>query len=211
MPEVGKIMVRFRKDENPREFKLYYSQKEKFYIKNVPADFVRLTEFVSSHHSTEDGIRNHLNECIKIFQEKLKTERDVILYRISASAYLTMNEIDENHYSGQKRGVSKRISDLGGSSPKCCFGIEYKKCKEIDEGGKKYYPYKQSGTLGFEMRVEKSWSVIEWTPEREAFFEGLYKSMENLVEKISVFFSDDDEKVLTLIDSAGGSIKLIQA
>ena len=100
MPKVGKIEIKFRKDEPCCYFDLYYSQKEKFYIKGIPVDFVRLTEFVSSGHSTEESLRTHLRECLQIYQEKLKTERDVILYKIFASSLLRMNEVNENHFVG---------------------------------------------------------------------------------------------------------------
>jgi len=210
MPKVGKITIRFHKDEQLREFDLHYSQKEKFHIKNVPHEFVRLTEFISSGYATEEGLRDRLHECVHDYQEKLKTERDVILYKICASTHLTSNITGEGNYSGQKKGVSKRISGMGYGVPVCSFGVEYKKCKEIDEGGKKYFPYKEDGTLGYEMRVEKSWSVIDWTPERESFFLSMYDNMENMIQKISLFFGDDDERVLSLIDAAHGNLKLIQ-
>ena len=211
MPKVGKIEIKFRKDEPCCYFDLYYSHKEKFYIKGIPVDFVRLPELVSSGHSTEESLRTHLRECLQIYQEELNTERDVSLYKISASSFLRMNEVNENHFVGDKEGVSKRISDIGGGVPKCCFGIEYNKCKEIDKGGKKYYPYKQSGALGYEMRVEKSWNIIEWTPEREEFFKSMYSNMENFIAKLSLFFTNDDEDVIKRIDSSGGNLKLIQA
>ena len=209
MPKVGNIRVSFRKDENPHFFDLFYNQKNKFHIKNVPQHFQKLTEFVSEGYSTEESLKDTLNKCVIEYREKLKTERDVILYKISASSELRMNKVGEGHYSGIKKGISTKISDIGGGGPDCSIGFDYKKCKEIDEGGKKYYPYKDDGTLGYEMRVEKSWNIIEWTSEREDFFAGLYKSMGTMLEKISEFFSNDDEKVLERIDSFGEGTKLL--
>lgn len=205
MPKVGKIEVRFRDDEKIQQFDLWYSQKEKFFIKGLPQQFLKLLDFCSFGYPTEEALKNDLRDAVKKYKELLKIERKVILYRIAATAELTSNKTGEGTYSGNKREISNKFSSMGFGVPNCSLGIEYVIAKEVDEGGKKYFPYREDGSLSYDMKIAKNvWGIIDWTPEREQFFQSIYGAMQELVIKLSSIFLEDDEKVAQLIDTSSG-------
>ena len=209
MPKVGKIEVIFNKNSGKKVYDLWYSQTDNFHLKGLPSDFIELTGFQPDCWQTEASLRDNLRLSVEKYQKLLSTERKVIIFRVCASTELTMNKVREGNYSGYKHGISRKISSFGFGSPDYAVGIEYRLYKEIDNGGKKYYPLLENGGTGLERIITSDQSIIEWTEERELFFKGVYASMQSLVLKLAQFFTDDLDKTVARIDSVGGNAKLL--
>lgn len=201
MPKVGKIKVVIP-GHLGREYSLYYSQKTKFYITEIPADFINLTDFITERYETEASLKDNLMRCVRLAKEKLLTERKVIVFNIAASTHLTCVKEGEGHYSGQLPGISERISKMSFGPPLCTFGVEYYIYTEFNDGVQKaYHQINPDGSAGQSRRVTDNFTVIDWSEQREAFFESIYQNMAETLQKLSAFFfTDHITSVLDAID-----------
>ena len=114
----------------------------------------------------------------------------------------------EGHYSGIISGVSSKFDSFGHGAETCSFGITYEVMMEIDHTSiKKYHSIKRDGSLGYEREKRMREQVMDWTEDREQFFENLYNSMRLMVLQISKFIDMDSDNASLLIDS---KVKLLQ-
>jgi len=209
MPKVGKIRT-IIPGHTVRDYSLYYSQKQKFYITDIPEDFTKLSEFIDQSYETEQLLRDNLERCIRIAKEKLLCQRKVIAFRVAASHHLRLNPSGENAYSGTLPGISDKIAGFNTHGiPRCAFGVEYLVLYEYNDGVKiEYRQVNADGSLGYSLRVDqREYTIIDYTADREAFFLSIYDNMAGIVLKLSqFFFSRDLEAVLHGIDNKQLSI-----
>lgn len=200
--KVGNIKIRIRKDEMEQSYALHYSQKDKFSIKGLPTELLRLSGFEPTHFPTENELVSQLEAAIRKYNELKKTERKVIMFKVGASTLLRMNKVSQGHYQGIKRGVSENIGDINFANG-AGIGIEFKIAIEFDEGIKQYFELEESGLPSkYPVRFSRDeWMIIDYSLEREEFFNSIINSMQEMVFKLSQFFGGDTEKVANLIDS----------
>ena len=89
------------------------------------------------------------------------------------------------------------------------FGFSYNICIEISSNITEYFSVGENDTPELpKYRISNNtWKVIEWTPEREKFFEDLKASLLQLTRGVSAFFGQPD--LLELMDTHG--IKMLEA
>ncbi len=200
--KVGNIKVRIRQDEPEQSYALHYTQKDKFAVKGLPIEFLRLSGFEPSYFPTENQLITDLQEAIRKYNALKKTERKVIMFKVVASALLRMNKINQGHYEGLKRGVSENIGNLQVSNG---AGIEigFKVAIEVDQGKKEYFELDDDGLPSkYQMRFSNNeWTIIDYSLEREQFFNSITDSLQEMVYKLSQFFGGDNESVANLIDA----------
>ncbi len=214
MPKVGKVPAVFDKDKYYNTIDLYYNQKEKFHVKDLPEDFCKITDFVPSRWATEEQISGALRMAIIKYNEAKTAQRKVIVYEIKSSSMLRLNKTGDRHgsYSGTKPGISPIIGSSQYNTLDATVEFEYQIMLEINQGGLRYYKYELNGDIGFEVtHVSQSThkQIVEWTAERELFFESINTSLSTLLQRFSSFFSGDKDQVLLKIDQAAGDIKLL--
>ncbi len=214
MPKIGKVTANFT--GYAESFDLWYSQKEKFHVKGLPAHFLKTMydDFQPFGFETESDIQNTLFHKVDEYKKITKNTRRVIMYKIVASLLLTSNKESEGCFSGKKSGISSRIAGGNFGMQDAEIGISYKIAEEVTMGSIKYYPLKEDGTLEFAMRLghgNDGWSIMEYTPERELFFKNVYDRMQTLLYGLSAFFSSNDDEVIKKIDSSGGQFLLNDA
>lgn len=202
MPKVGKITVQIPGRER-KDYDLYYSQKDRFCIKGIPDDFIMLTGFRPEGYTTEAILWETLHVAIQTAREKLKSQRKVIVFKIAAATHLRMVKVGDGEYQGYRLGISKDIDEMPFGVPMCSMGLEYHIYIEVNDGIKKeYHTITGSDSFGRINGISSLFTIIDWTQEREDFFESIYESMSGLLRKLSTFFfSRDLETVLKAIDS----------
>lgn len=209
MPKVGRVNLNFT--GSTAVFELWYDQTRKFYLKGLPADFTQvMEEELPAGFDTEDDLRNTLLAMVETYKERTKQRRRVLMFKVTGSAKLTMHYNGDGSYTGRKKGVSERIARADFGSEDAEIGVTYKIADEITRGAgvKKYYPLKEDDTPGSPMNLggqsgTGAWNVIDWTPEAEEFFSGIYQGMQQLLFKMSAFFSGDEHELAAKIASAG--------
>lgn len=205
MPRVSKVDLKYD-SKYGKTHDIWYTQKKKFEIRDLPSELLKLTDFHPSHYATEKSlVKDARKACIK-YRELKTTERKVILYRCNASSHLTMNCVKHGrHYNGMLPGVSENIKGFNHSSgiPLSTIGITYKICKVVDDGADPEY-YKldhETGEIHGSKFKPNGYQEIEYTEERHQFFINIVESMKKMVKEMSRFFDADPEKAIKLIEN----------
>lgn len=202
MPKVSKIKL-YLKYEWGEDYEIHYNAKgaPKFSVKGMPEDFTQVTDVYTYGFDTESDLDREIQRAVFKYRELKKTQRKVIVYKASASAELTMHrDKGEGSYCGHLPGVSKKLDSFGSGSEIASFGISYRVMMEVDHTNKKqYHPIKNDGTLGHSKTIGHREQVMDWTEEREVFFENIYSSMREMVVKMSKFIDQDAETAALLI------------
>lgn len=204
MPKVGTIETRFR-TKHPEKFEVWYG-KQMFYIKGLPDEFITVTGFRNWGYPSEAELCSALWPAAQLYMELKTTERKVILFYVAASAQLRMKRVGEGSYQGQNERVSRKVKDMGFQIPECSIGLEYLICKEVTKGSPKYFSLNDDDTIRHEHSHPQKFTVIEWTEHRELFFENTYNAMQELLIKMSEFFTKDEAELTALMDKSAGNI-----
>ncbi|NBC24677.1 MAG: hypothetical protein GVX78_03580 [Bacteroidetes bacterium] len=205
MPRVGKVNLRY-KEKHGTEHTIWYTQKKKFEIRDLPDEIISMTDFYPSRYATEEALIKDARAACRKYRELIKTRRRVILYKCNASAALRMNKVGHGHYSGTLKGVSKKIRDFNSHSmPLASIGIEWKVCDVVDDGASQEYFEVTDIDTGevsqFSFRKAREYQVMEFTQERYEFFQGILKAMQGMVRDLSNFFGADPEKAALMIEN----------
>lgn len=206
MPKVGKINVTYNSEDKPEVFDIYYNAKERFHVKGLSHDFLKLIEFRDFGYDKEQDLRDTMFWACKKYRELKTAQRKVIIFWLAAGSIFTMNHLGDEHYSGKKKGISEKIGSLGHGIPQASVGIEYWICTETTEGAdKKYHRLKDDGSIRYAIDEGKlrSATIMEWSAEREAFFLGMYNRMQDMVYSLSKFISLDEPDMLSMVDKQG--------
>ena len=210
MPKVGKMSLRWDRNDHAIDYNIWYSQKLNFEIRELPHDFLALTDLKTWGYEKESDLRENVLVCFHKYIILKKTERKVILYNLSATTKIRMNRVGDGHYQGTRSGIDDKLfMDLPTHNNNSGFSIGYMIAMEVDEGGKEYHKINDDGSVSsFTERLtrDEKKCVIAYTPEREQFFKDIEESVYQLVCKVSEFFSNQ-EKLLGFIDSG---LKLIK-
>ena len=209
MPKIGKEYVTVR--DKYIEVEIWYGRKDGFYYKGLPEDLYNITQFGSRKYESESELKNHLLYMLTDYHEKIKQTRKVIVYCLYGSTKLIMNKAPNGGWTGRVQGVSTDIvtPGFGSDAPDYMFGFSYNICIEISSNITEYFSVGENDTPELpKYRISNNtWKVIEWTPEREKFFEDLKANLLQLTRGVSAFFGQPD--LLELMDTHG--IKMLGA
>jgi hypothetical protein len=210
MPKVGSLS--FRVDtEYPVKYDIYYSQSKQFEIRGLSSDFVGSTGVQTCYYPTESILNDTIYKAIMKYRELKTKSRLVIAYSFHASTELRMNKVGAGSYVGNLPGVSRKIKEFqvhGGNCP-FAIGLFYSIYMEVDDGKKLYY--KVNNNLEMNKNSEVSvydCTIIEYSPERLGFFQGIVESLKSAVVATSRFADLEGEEAQDLIDS-GQMTKLL--
>ncbi len=203
MPKIGFLSLNYE-GERSTQHEIWYSRKQLFYIKGLSAEFLGLAKVRSMGYETEhDLISAMRTACIK-YRELKKKSKKVILYKCQASLELRMEDLGNSRgYQGLLPGISKNIRSFGGFPPFASIGFEYEVAKLVDDGvNKEYYQVNSvTGETGQYSHGGHGWQEIDYTKEREEFFESIISAMKNMVVSLSKFFGSDSEKAALFIEN----------
>lgn len=210
MAKVSKIKLKI-KNHYGEDYEVHYNAKglPMFSVKGLPDDFKIITGVHPFGFNTEAELERAIVSAVEEYKRLKQVQRKVIVYSASASAELTMKKVEgtDNHYFGTLSGISKKLDRTPPQSERACFGISYSVMMEIDQINKKeYYPIKSDGSLGYGKLLDSKQQVMDWSEERERFFENIYTSMRAMVLKMSNFIDQDPEEIAQLIS---GNQKLL--
>lgn len=206
MPKVGKINVTYNSKDKPDVFDVYYNSTEHFHVKGLLGDFLELTKFIPFGHATEYDLKQAMRIACDKYRELKTNQRKVIVLKVAASTNFTMNQVSDREYKGIKKGISEKIEGFGFGSLQSAIGFEYLICMETKEGNDvKYNRLNSDGSLYGELgwaKLKKA-TIIPWSEEGEAFFDGMYKAMQEMVYSLSKFIGQDEPAMLAMIQKQG--------
>lgn len=202
MAKVSRIQL-YLKSEYGEYYEVHYNAKgaHNFSVKGLPDDFHRVTDIMPFGYPTEAELQNAISRGVLQYKDFKQAQRKVIVYKASATAELTMHKENSNgDYRGNLNGISRKLDSFGHGSEVASFGITYRVMMEIDRTNKKQYHHiNEDGSLGFSKNITTREQVMDWSEEREAFFENIYSSMREMVLKMSKFIDQDADAVALLI------------
>lgn len=162
----------------------YRSSDRKFKINIHP----KVAEAIGLHcvsAETEKACDEHFAEAMLKYLSLKKKEDKVILYRIDLEAKIKDARgkvVYERGHFVDDRGVK--------------ISFDYMVANRFRYGGNVVY---------HNAKGEKVWlggeSVMDWTPEREAFFAGLQTQLETAILRADKFFSKKSQALAKLIDA----------
>lgn len=208
MPKIGKD--NFCIKGQYVEVEIWYTQKTGFYYKNLPEEVSVLTEFGRRRYNNEGDMKTHLLCSLTEYHDKVASRRKVIAYHLYGSAEMIMNRMDGeyNGYCGIKPGVSAHFDHPSGGAD-YMFGFDFHILFEVTAQYTEYFCIMADGTPGHSFRKspDRYCIVIDWTAEREQFFNDLKDKLQQLIYGISAFF--DQPNLLELMDTHG--IKMLES
>lgn len=216
MPKITTHSLKF-KDEY-KTFDVWYNSKDGFYYKNFPDSMWKFVQSASSGdcpskvQETEQGLRSATQKMLDLYYELTKTERHIIILRLSFSVAIYMNKMERDSgrgYSGYKPWAQQHHDFIISQSHGLDHGIafEYQTGIEIEGKNKYFYPTRQDETgaiihreaYGSRITGEdkhRKAIVLDYSLELETFLKGVAEQMEALAAKMLNFFSDKDRILL---------------
>lgn len=206
MPKLKKVQFYCRTKRAPGitfEVQVSVSQDGMFYCSSaeIPARIRELQappldDSTILQSNTLAGLRGSVEELISHFEQILMDQgkEKVILYRILLQGDLTPD------LGGSEEG-SRRHRDL---DRECELGLGLDWCvvwKHRILSRVEYKPLRGSRRIEEYKRKE-----MVWSPEREAWFQGLEESIRSLLLRVDGFFSERDPLQLAEFIDSGGSL-----
>lgn len=208
MPKIGKD--NFRIKGQYVEVEIWYTQKTGFYYKKLPEEVSDLTEFGHRRYTNEGEMKTHLLCCLTDYHNKIASKRKVIAYHLYGSAEMVMKRMEGeyNGYCGIKPGVSPHFDHPSGGVD-YMFGFDFHVLFEVTAQKTEYFRIMADGTPGghFRKSPDRFCIIIDWTAEREQFFNDLKDKLQQLIYGVSAFF--DQPNLLELMDTYG--IKMLDS
>ncbi len=202
MPKVSTLQLSINGEQ--KMFPVHYSKNEKFTLKDFPADILKVAGVTDNEElcerrrnlfPTEADLKSWYDEVLQLLHEKQKTTRKVIVYSINATQALFANYIlEEDGYArlDVKPGFTQELinqtfnSDFGEACQGIWkLGINFRIMFEQNFDGLKYFHCNPDGTIGNQNTVNGIKDiVIDYTPEREVFFQQVRQAMSDMLLKI---------------------------
>jgi len=201
MPKIKTITHTF--GDKRLELDIWYNDKNQFYIKGgLPLWALNVlgSEIVTELYSSPDN----LDYAVRLFGENytnaIKTKKKVIVYNINFGT----NTIESLNLIGTKYNPSFGYRFKGHG-----FGFNYHICiqhtieskRVIKELVPEFFTRGDLVESHHVYSVQYDEVVIDWTPEREQFFNDLKESTLIFCNKIKNFFGENDDEKLKAIDS----------
>jgi hypothetical protein len=195
---------------------IYYNAKHKFHIPKIDPEITRSTGLKVFGYSTEADLKKALVDAIAEYHRIKTTKKKVIVYKICATASITMNPSKTEYgksWDGTKPWAKgKKIGEIRTdflSFDGYAFGIAYDVYFRVDGRETKYYGTDNSKLphgwhtdpeLGREVSIDHDCLEVEWTIEREKAFQGICDALEKMAERACNVLSDT-QKTISLLES----------
>lgn len=170
----------------------YYSSTKHFIIE-LPAWWHDILDYKKVSGETEDKVNAAFRDAKKEYEERCTTRRKVILYQFQASAVI--NEYAEN--GKFKRVIFRKdeVSFSEGTALDFWWRVGYELRSSVDPKPK-YIDLKERSISHGDHKV------MDWTQQREDFFQALQANIDNLILKAHTFFKQDVKTVAQIVDQA---------
>lgn len=184
-----------------REFNVHYTKNEKFHLKDFPIEIVRSVPYAvdgeTSRFSTEESLVSYYTIILERFHELISKTKKVIAYRLCAPEKF-------KYLPGVTPEMAKKLGYAGGRDENIFgFTIEYYILMQQTDNGISYRNIDRNGTVsGLSSIGTHGLIVIDYTEEREAFFESIKKSMQEMFVKV-ISIMEDGDKLSLMIDQGG--------
>lgn len=209
MPKVSNIEITILGKHE--RYDIYYGKKDMFSIKGIPTEIIRMTSLRTTDFNTEAALIEAVQNAVRKYHQLITSEKKVIAYKIQLPNDFKMNRTGDGSWAGRNEMIpTKLLHKIDGfgfrqGGLKFAFGFQlsYENLLEITENGVVYYEIRLDGSRGGARNKDSQTMLMDWTEEREAFFKMIQSNTKQMVEKMLLFLSQDDEKLLTLIDAGG--------
>lgn len=209
MPKVGTFDIRI--DGIYYHLNLHFTQKDGFNVRGFP-DSVRL--LTQDHgalrgHDTIDELKQAIRKRVDAFHEATRVTKKLIAYKLEMPLSEVMNFAGEGTWRGQKEGIPDAMANkLECGSHAKGFVIEWKILSMTANGDTKVYYVVEQGPGGEDIEgstwhfgYNEKWGFMEWSPQRQAFFESIDKGIDQMVNNIASFFSLASDEMIARIDN----------
>lgn len=181
---------------------VHYSPGVKFFSFRFPEPVatwakVKYSEKVSvAQGKSEEELLKRVHEVLKEFHSDKLIERKVIAYKIagdSSQLELARDIADDPEGEDSLRERAMRRDE------EVSLRLEFKVLMERSVAGSHSYAKEVIDHTGARIWDEcgrwdydrDDWKIIEWTPEREAFFWDFYKAIETLIGRLNKFLGSE--------------------
>jgi hypothetical protein len=215
MPKVSKIEIRIK--DKTHIYDVFFSPKQdkQFHIPKFPEDILKIVgksayEVVERFERVSD-LEKSVREVLEEYYERMSVQRKVIIYSMDFSQEFRMNRTSIDSWAGRNPLIElpKQFDSFCSLREKTKgYGLSFDFCVATETKGAetKYLRQWKNDKGQIEMdsggtRLQVGEAVIDWTPEREAFFENMKEAMTKMAVKFCDFFGQDEKKLLRIMDS----------
>lgn len=203
----------FREGDHKHAFALYFSDSEQFYIKDFPREILDVVNskrdagqnFFPRNHETKQSLYDAVKRCLKEYYEIIATTKKVIVITaVFSKKYAGRNDSFGSWSSGNPNFKLPKKHGIAGEG--YGFSFEWHVATEFSGAEKKYRKefVNENGKVCKEAYPDKLGHdeiVMDYTPEREAFFRNMQAGMDKMVLAVCAFFRQDEQNLLAAIDS----------
>lgn len=182
------------------EVSVWYTETNQFHFKNFPPEVGRLAgnteQYRLNNQPTAHALYFAADEAIKIYEEKIKQTRKVIVYEVKAPDGVKATK------NGYRTIPLPNCEWVGYAGDRDDFGfmVNYKILYAIESGEKREFRYVQEDDSAGHVCHSVKGRIIDYSPEREQFFINLRSAFQKLFLQ-TVSFLHDPEKLVYSIDS----------
>ncbi len=204
MPVVSTESIRLH--GSPFSLKINYSSpRKRFYInlpkyvastlnqKDVSVPMIRPDDFEYKEYDPEFWVRNKFDEAVKQYDDIVQRKQKVIFYtfksKVRPVGFPGSGSSIHPHHEVHTAGIGLDLWYCPGfilihpvDSTRTFFDLSGK-------------------DLGNSTWTHSDWRYMDYTPEREAFFEKFREYLENGITNMSTFFNQENDMVAQLIDT----------
>lgn len=199
MPKVSSI--RFNIKGESRELAIHYLKDQKFYIKDFPDEVNRIVWQATSDFTragnkfeTEQELIDYYEAFLERYHKIISETKKVIAYHIAApNKFKELKEVTKE--------VKDKLGYGGSGENQFGFTIDYGVFLMRTGDGTGFFDINEDGTAGRNANFPfNHCTIIDYTPEREAFLEGMKERMRGMFLKV-ISFMMDEKKFIQVMDS----------
>lgn len=182
---------------------LWYNTRERYFeIKGLEPKVISISEF-DNKENTEAELLKRLDEAIKVYHERIKTERDLIVITFRVSAETKKVKGENGKIEKDKRFPEKVLSEYGSDGHG--FNIGFERVSKVQSNKIKVFKWKKKENGEWEKsqyyNTERNQDIeIEFTEDRYAFFERMAEKLKEQALKIALFLSQDSDDIVKMIE-----------
>ena len=169
---------------------VFYTSKKGFFPKGLPDDIGTIADVYFGGVMKENDLHLMIHEALHVYHEKIASSRKVIVYDLKITSALRMNKVGPGHYQGFKDWVPQDMRNydvnesFGEHGAGYGFTIGWEVLLETSAQEIEYFRINEDGSAGTGETLRHR-MVIDWTEKREAAFNEIDSSLEEMVRRIS--------------------------
>lgn len=194
MPKVSKESIYIDHEIGTFTVEVYFSAKHGTFTIKLPERVKNILGKEEVGSDTFDGAKIEFRKAVADYKQALTAERKVIRYAFKAKAEF----VTEKNGDDWKWFDANEVSFARGTA----MDLFYEVCIERTVDGKKAYYHLNGNFIAGHYEEDKE-KTMDWTKEREAFFEALKHGLELSIMKAHKFFNANSDDIVRFIDSGG--------